>query len=270
MERSVLRNDDVIPKNSYSLRIRILTHINSPDLINPIVSFTLARYPVRPMRASVSALAHLGLDRWPLAHTSGLTFWRLLGVGRGRVFDPRADLHRYALFTVWNSYFALQRFEAHSALMQRISRRAEEVWTVHMRPVRWHGQWGGSDPFTGMIPVSSVDPGPWVILTRATLNPSKLPAFLGAVSPVAEQLLQQPELINSVGVGEAPLLYQATLSLWRTLPAVTAFAYSSTPHSDVIRRTRRERWYREELFARFRPVASVGSWDGVDPLQGLL
>jgi hypothetical protein len=243
-----------------------LTYTNPPNLIDPIVSFTLARYPLHPLRASVSALAHLGLDRWPLAHTPGLAFYRLLGVGRGRVFDPRADLHRYALFTVWDTYSALQQFEAHSSIMQRIDRRAEEIWTVHMQPVRWHGKWGGLDPFAAMTPAPPPDSGPWVILTRATLNPSKLPAFLGAVSPVAEQLLQHSELINSVGVGEAPLLYQATLSLWRTLPAVTSFAYTSTPHSDVIRRTRREQWYKEELFARFRPVASSGSWDGIDPL----
>jgi heme-degrading monooxygenase HmoA len=234
---------------------------------DPIIAFTLARYP---RRTSLSGLAHLGLDRLPLWRTPGLRFWRLLGVGKGKAFDPHADLQRYALFTVWDSLADLRRFEVHSAMMQRIQRRADEVWTVHMRPVRWHGKWGGSDPFAHIAAVPPPDPGPWIILTRATIRPTKVRSFLDAVPTVAEHLLQQQELINSVGVGEAPLFYQATLSIWSSLPAVTSFAYGPTPHIAVVRRTRQEGWYSEELFARFRPVASYGTWDNVNPLPGLI
>lgn len=232
----------------------------------PIVAFTLARYP---QRYSVLELAHLGLDRWPLGRTPGLRFWRLLGVGKGRAFDPHADLQRYALFTVWESHAALKHFEATSSVMRRINRRAEEVWQVAMLPVRWHGKWGGSDPFAVISPASAPDPGPWVILTRATLYASKVSAFLQAVPAVADQLLAQPQLLASVGVGEAPLLYQATLSLWRTLPAISAFAYGPSAHREVVKRTRAEHWYREELFARLRPVISHGSWNGENPLPEL-
>lgn len=232
----------------------------------PIVAFMLARYP---KRASLSELAHLGLDRWPLSRTPGLRFWRLLGVGQGRSFDPHADLRRYALFTVWNSVAALKSFETHSAMMQRIQRKAEEVWTVQMRPIRWHGKWGGSDPFARIEPVTPPEKGPWVILTRASMYPSKVKSFLDAVPAVSTHLLQQPECINSVGVGEAPLLYQATLSLWRSLPAVTSFAYGANPHIEVVRRTHQERWYKEELFARFRPLDASGTWDGVNPLSSI-
>lgn len=232
----------------------------------PIVAFTLARYPLRAS-VNIRALAHLGLDRWPLSRTAGLRFWRVLGVGQGRSFNPRADLQRYAMFTVWNSFGAFKAFEATSEIMRRMQGNAEEVWTVVMRPVRWHGKWGGSDPFAAMVPIAPPQPGPWVILTRATLYPTKIRPFLNAVPAVSTSLLQQPELINSVGVGELPLLYQATLSVWRSLPAITSFAYSATPHSDVVRSTRREHWYKEELFARFRPLASSGTWDGVNPLE---
>src|ERR1700750_1170826 len=106
---------------------------------DPIVAFTLARYP---RQQSLRALSHLGLDRWPLRRTLGLTFYRLLGVGRGRVFDPHADLQLSALFTVWRALEDLRRFEEQSSVIQRIRERAEEYWTVHMLPVRWHGQWG--------------------------------------------------------------------------------------------------------------------------------
>lgn len=229
----------------------------------PVVAFSLAHYP---QQNSLTALAHLGLDRWPLSRTPGLRFWRLLGVGQGQVFDPHADLQRYALFTVWDSLEQLRRFEVHSSVMHRIHRQADESWTVHMLPVRWHGKWGGRDPFSGVIPAPAPETGPWIILTRATIQPTKLPAFLNAVPAVAEQLLQQDELITSVGVGEAPLFFQATLSIWRTLPAVTAFAYGPSSHVEVVRRTRSEQWYREELFARLRPVASFGTWGGVNPL----
>ena len=102
-----------------------------------IVAFTLAHYP---QRASLQAMAHLALDRLPLATTEGLRFWRLLGVGKGRAFDPHADFQRYAMFTVWDSMAALKRFEESSRVMRRIRQRADEVWSVHMCPVRWHGR----------------------------------------------------------------------------------------------------------------------------------
>src|SRR5262249_25101235 len=145
--------------------------------------------------------------------------------------------------TVWDSPNVLQLFDMQSPVTRRIHQHADEVWTVHMRPVRWYGTWGGCDPFAGMIPIEPPDPGPWIILTRATIRPSRLLAFLSAVPTVAEHLLQQPEVIKSVGIGEAPLLHIGTLSLWCSLPAITAFAYGPAPHIEVVRRTHQEQWY---------------------------
>ena len=91
-----------------------------------------------------------------------------------------------------------------------------------------------------------------------------------AAGPVSAQLPGQPGLIASIGLGEAPLISQATFSLWDRLPDMQAFAYRGAEHAEVVGRTRAEGWYSEELFARFRPIAAYGAWGGEDPLARYL
>ena len=87
--------------------------------------------------------------------------------------------------------------------------------------------------------------------------------------PIREALqsLQAEGLVVSVGAGETPLRNQATLSLWASAAHVQRFAYGGEgSHAPVVRRTNREGWYSEQLFARMEPLSARGTWDGVDPL----
>jgi heme-degrading monooxygenase HmoA len=227
-----------------------------------VAALTLARYPPR---AVYGALLRMGIDRLRLRRTPGLRFWRLLGSARGAVFGPW-DPCRYALFTVWESAAALDAFEAGSPALAAARRAAAEIWTVRLAPVRWHGAWGGADPFAEARPADTPAQGPWAILTRATIRLRRAHAFMRAAGPVSAQLAGRPGLIAAIGLGEAPFIFQATFSLWASLPDAQAFAYREAEHAEAIRRTRAEGWYSEELFARFRPIVSYGSWDGGDPL----
>jgi hypothetical protein len=210
-------------------------------------------------------LARLGTDRIRLPRVPGLDFWRLLGTGSGADTGRGADLSRSALFAVWERESDLDAFLADGSLARRW-RHAEQSWHVRLRSIGGHGTWKGVDPLAGLDGGSG--DGPVAIITRANVRRRAWKAFGAASEVVDTELHQAPGLIDVVGIGETPVGALATFSLWESLVAARAFAYSMPDHVEVMRRTRDEDWYAEEMFARFEPYASTGTWNGRDPLAG--
>ena len=226
-----------------------------------IASFHLIR---EPTWKTPIVLGRLGLDRPRLSRVDGLVFWRLLGTGSGDNTGGGADLARTAVFAVWDDEAALDAFLATSSLAARWH-TAQESWHVRLRSVGGHGRWRGIDPLDGMELGSSG--GTIAIITRADVHRHSWRAFGAASNIVDAELHAAPGLIDVVGIGEAPIGRLATFSLWESLAAARSFAYSMPDHIEVMRRTRAEGWYAEELFARFEPYASAGTWNGRDPLE---
>jgi spheroidene monooxygenase len=76
-------------------------------------------------------------------------------------------------------------------------------------------------------------------------------------------------VIFKIGIGEVPWLQQVTFSIWPDSATMAAFARSDGAHAQAIRAVREGGWFREELYARFRVLGDVGSWNGASPLAGL-
>ena len=60
-----------------------------------------------------------------------------------------------------------------------------------------------------------------------------------------------------------PLVQQATFSLWESSALMKAYAYQSEFHREVVQKTRQLGWYKEELFARFKPTKCYGTWEEI-------
>jgi hypothetical protein len=98
-------------------------------------------------------------------------------------------------------------------------------------------------------------------LTRARLRPSRAAGFWRAIGPPAAGLRGATGLLAGFGIGEAPLGWQGTVSVWRSWGDLVEFAYRHPAHRKVIEATPAQRWYAEELFARFAVVRVSGDRD---------
>jgi hypothetical protein len=96
------------------------------------------------------------------------------------------------------------------------------------------------------------------VLTRARLRPTRAVPFWRAIGPVAASLPDAEGLLAAFGIGEAPIGFQGTVSVWAGGAAVNAFAYRTAQHAAVVRATPERRWYAEELFARLAVLDVTG------------
>ena len=189
-----------------------------------------------------------------LKRVPGLDFRKMMGAGRGIGFSARPDFGRYALLGVWKSRADAERFLADSPFMNLYRKHASAIDSWYLEPTRSHGQWDGGNPFerSGRLADRTASTtGEVAVMTRATINLRRAGRFWEMVAPVSDELAAAEGLLSSIGVGEVPWVRQATFSVWESEEAMKSFAYGAPVHREVIRRTRAEEWYREDLFVRF-------------------
>ena len=204
------------------------------------------------------AFANVG--RWMMRpfKAEGLRFQKLLGSGRD--FGLMPNWSTYVFLGVWDTEKQARHF-FRTPDWQFYLEKTQATGTLWLQPFKSQGQWDGQNPFL-TEPVSMPHPPnqPVAVLTRATIRTRSLLDFWRHV-PQARQRLNdhRQDLLFSIGVGEKPVVQQATISVWRDAAAVEQFAYRQSGHKEIVRLTRQRKWYSEELFARFTVLAMEGS-----------
>jgi len=211
------------------------------------------------------AMKQMGVIPRRLEGTEGMTFHKMLGTGGGLGYSFKPDLNTYALLTVWDRREDADAFERSSAVMDAFRKHTEEIYSLFLHPIKSRGKWSGKEPFR---PAEPLPENPLIVaLTRATLKMRYYIPFWKRVGAVSRSLEEASGLIFTKGIGERPWIMQATFSVWRSLDEMAAFAHQKHgKHYEAITTTRRLKGFKEELYARFQPVESRGSWKGSDPV----
>jgi hypothetical protein len=230
-----------------------------------IVTMSLFRY--EGLAARAWAFVQMGLGPGRFRSVPGLRHAKLLGSGAGNGFSIWPHFGVYGLLGVWEEEAAARQFFEENSWWRATGRRSRERYTVFLHTSQVHGQWNGEQPFTPTVPFDKQ--APVAVITRATIRWRHIPFFWRQVPRVSASVKDRPAQLLSVGVGEWPLFMQATFSIWTSAQAMMDYAYRSEFHRKVVQQTRELGWYKEELFARFVPCASEGSWEGKDPLQAI-
>ena len=210
-----------------------------------------------PVKSIPFALYSMAIDRVRIRKFTGISFSKSLGTGSGRTFTPGdADLLRWGMVVVIEEE-EIAAFDSSIYITRWRKRATSEIQAV-LAPISSHGLWSKRAPFTSAAAASRSE-AQIMAITRARIKWHKNFKFWGAVPPVVTDLHNSPGLIAAIGIGEAPLGLQGTLSLWESGAALRDFAYKGQAHQVAIKQTEEINWYSEELFARFEVLTMRGS-----------
>ncbi len=202
----------------------------------------------------------IAFSRWLPQRARGLRFMKTLGSGRDGGFGLMPSPSHQGLFCLFDDDGCANEFITASALVQRYRQSSGDCLLLTLRPASSRGSWDRVAIAQGM-PVP--DGMPLAALTRASIRPRAAASFWRHAPPAQAGLADAPGCELAIGLGEAPLLRQATFSLWRDAEAMDAYARTGA-HQQAIRAAWQQHFFSESMFVRFAPLAIQGRWKGRD------
>jgi spheroidene monooxygenase len=224
-----------------------------------LACFTFFRYKGKNKKWGLSQMFK---SREILDNLENLSFYKLVGLGGGKGYSLKTNFDSYGIFTVWDHPQHADHFFKSQTFKEYLDRSLEH-FTIIMRPITSRGSWSG---FKGWK-LTKMDPDNQLIcvLTRATVKVRFIYPFFSMIAKVMKDHYNFPGLLFSKGFSEIPLREQATFSIWENVEQMKKFAYNSF-HAIAIKITRKRKGFKEDMYTRFQPVATIGSWKGENPL----
>lgn len=171
----------------------------------------------------------------------------------------RPAFGRIGLIAFWENEDALEGFLATHPLADVLA----SGWRVRLAPVRASGAWSGLPTDLPHGRDTDTD-GPAAVLTLGRVRLTQLIRFRKASAAAEARLAGAAGLVWATGLARPPLV--STFSLWRSVAALTDYAYRDHAHAEVIRADRARPFHHRSAFIRFRPYRSEGQLDGGNPL----
>jgi hypothetical protein len=196
--------------------------------------------------------------RSALRRQPGVRFAKILGSGFDGGFGLKPSASRQGLLCLFEDASQASDFLHASPLVQAYRDHAREYLEVRLRPFSCRGSWDGVHFEPGVAPPTH---GPIAGLTRASIRPSLARQFWSKAPPAERSLADAQGCLLAAGLGEAPLLRQATFTVWDSLGSMDGYARTGA-HMDAIRASREGNFFSESMFVRFVPEGLRGTWKG--------
>ena len=200
----------------------------------------------------------------PYKQVPGLTMAKVMGSGHGGGFSLRPSAtHQGLICTFTHLDLALDFLQSPS--VQAYRSRARECWagvlSVQSARGHWDKQaWQASSPQSWGEHAQAK--GPFAVLTRASIVPTKAMAFWRYAPAAQADLDQAPGCLLAMGLGEAPLVRQCTFSLWQDTASMLQYAHQGA-HQQASAAAYKHQFFSESLFVRMQVQHMAGVWKGL-------
>ena len=199
----------------------------------------------------------------PYKAVPGLTQIKVMGSGHGGGVSLRPSAtHQGLICTFTHLDLALKFLD--SSWVQAYRDRARECWAGVLKVQSARGHWDKQAwQATAPEALGRATPaeGPFAVLTRASIVPTKAMAFWRYAPAAQADLKDASGCLLAMGLGEAPLVRQCTFSLWQDTASMLQYAHQGA-HQVASAAAYKHQFFSESLFVRMQVLQMSGVWLG--------